>query len=77
MIPLSDENPTLRTPFMTYALIAATVAAWVFIQGAGVGGGQYDGGRGAVAVGLQPADRDHAPAAEASHVCRSSLWLRN
>ena len=35
MIPISDENPTLRTPVMTYALLAALVAVWVFIQKAG------------------------------------------
>jgi len=35
MIPISDENPTLRTPVMTYALLAVTVATWVFFQGAG------------------------------------------
>lgn len=36
MIPLSDENPTLRTPVVTFALIAATLLAWVFVQGAGL-----------------------------------------
>jgi len=35
MIPLSDENPTLRTPVMTYLLLAAMGATWVFVQGAG------------------------------------------
>ena len=35
MIPLSDENPTLRTPVMTYALLAAIGAVWVLVQGAG------------------------------------------
>ena len=36
MIPISDENPTLRTPVMTYALLAAMVATWVLFQRAGV-----------------------------------------
>jgi hypothetical protein len=36
MIPISDENPTLRTPVMTYLLLAAMVATWVFFEGAGV-----------------------------------------
>lgn len=36
MIPISDENPTLRTPVVTYALLAAIVATWVFVQGAGL-----------------------------------------
>jgi membrane associated rhomboid family serine protease len=35
MIPLSDDNPTLRTPVMTYLILAAIGATWVFIQGAG------------------------------------------
>ena len=35
MIPLSDENPTLRTPVVTIGLCIAVVLVWVFIQGAG------------------------------------------
>jgi membrane associated rhomboid family serine protease len=35
MIPISDENPTLRTPVMTYALLAAMVATWVWFERAG------------------------------------------
>src|SRR6266508_1838348 len=35
MIPLGDEHPTLRTPVMTYAILAALVGTWVFVQGAG------------------------------------------
>jgi membrane associated rhomboid family serine protease len=35
MIPISDENPTLRTPVMTYLLVAVTLAVWFFVQGAG------------------------------------------
>ena len=36
MFPLSDENPTVRTPIATYALIAVIVAVWVLVQGAGL-----------------------------------------
>ena len=36
MFPLSDENPTVRTPVATYLLIALIVGAWVFVQGAGL-----------------------------------------
>lgn len=36
MIPISDENPTLRTPAVTIALLVAIVAAWIFVQGAGL-----------------------------------------
>ena len=35
MIPLSDEHRTIRTPVMTYAIIAANVFAWFYFQGAG------------------------------------------
>jgi membrane associated rhomboid family serine protease len=36
MIPLSDENPTLRQPVMTWALLAALVIVWIVVQGAGL-----------------------------------------
>jgi membrane associated rhomboid family serine protease len=36
MIPIGDENPTLRTPYVTYALLAAIWAVWLFAQGAGL-----------------------------------------
>lgn len=36
MIPLSDEHVTVRPPVMTYLLIAANIAAWFFLQGAGL-----------------------------------------
>jgi membrane associated rhomboid family serine protease len=36
MFPLSDENPTLRTPIMTYAILAGMIGMWVFVQGAGM-----------------------------------------
>ena len=35
MIPYHDENETVRTPIVTFALIAANVAAWLMVQGAG------------------------------------------
>jgi membrane associated rhomboid family serine protease len=35
MIPLGDEHTTLRTPVMTYAIIAANLVAWFYVQGAG------------------------------------------
>jgi membrane associated rhomboid family serine protease len=37
MFPYHDENQTQRTPYVTMALIAANVAAWVLVQGAGLG----------------------------------------
>jgi membrane associated rhomboid family serine protease len=37
MFPYRDENETQRTPFITLAVIAACVIAWIFVQGAGMG----------------------------------------
>ena len=34
MIPISDDNPTLRTPVMTLTLLAVTWAVWIVGQGA-------------------------------------------
>jgi len=36
MIPIGDENPTLRTPVVTYLLLAALLAVWILVQGAGL-----------------------------------------
>jgi len=36
MIPVSDDNPTLRTPIVTYLLLGAIGATWFFVQGAGL-----------------------------------------
>lgn len=35
MIPYRDENETIRTPVVTYAIIATNVVVWLLIQGAG------------------------------------------
>jgi rhomboid family protein len=35
MFPYRDENETVHTPVMTLALIAANVAMWLLVQGAG------------------------------------------
>ncbi|SEM47058.1 Membrane associated serine protease, rhomboid family [Stigmatella aurantiaca] len=35
MFPISDDNPTLRTPVMTYGLLGVIVAVWALVQGAG------------------------------------------
>src|SRR5882757_409898 len=36
MIPISDDNPTLRFPVVTIALLLIMAAVWVFAQGAGL-----------------------------------------
>jgi membrane associated rhomboid family serine protease len=35
MVPIRDENPTLRAPVVTLALIAANVVVWLLVEGAG------------------------------------------
>lgn len=35
MIPISDENPTVRTPVVTIGLLAILGGVWIFVQGAG------------------------------------------
>jgi membrane associated rhomboid family serine protease len=35
MFPYKDDNPTLRTPVVTFVLIVANAFVWVFIQGLG------------------------------------------
>ena len=37
MFPYRDENVTLRTPVVTFALIGLNVLAWLLVQGAGMG----------------------------------------
>lgn len=37
MIPIRDDNPTLRTPVVTIALIVINAAVWFWVQGAGSG----------------------------------------
>ncbi|MGQ0767119.1 MAG: rhomboid family intramembrane serine protease [Gemmatimonadota bacterium] len=36
MIPISDDNPTFRTPWMTLLILGITVAVWFMSQGAGI-----------------------------------------
>jgi membrane associated rhomboid family serine protease len=38
MFPISDDNPTLRTPVMTYLLLAVIAFVWIFLQKAGLDG---------------------------------------
>lgn len=36
MIPIGDENPTLRTPYMTWLLLGAMTAVWLVVERAGL-----------------------------------------
>lgn len=35
MIPIRDDNPTLRTSYATYAIIGLNILSWVMVQGMG------------------------------------------
>src|SRR5262245_57381067 len=35
MFPISDENPTLRAPIVTVAILVSLGAIWILFQGAG------------------------------------------
>ena len=37
MIPISDDNPTLHTPWMTVSILLSLFAIWLGYQGAGLG----------------------------------------
>ncbi len=53
MIPYRDENPTLRVPVVTYAIVALNVLVWVLVQGAGLG---YPLAKSVCELGLIPAE---------------------
>ncbi len=36
MIPIGDDNHTLRTPLVTYALLLVLLAVWILVQGGGM-----------------------------------------
>ncbi len=36
MIPISDENPVLHTPYANYLILGLIFATWIFYQGAGL-----------------------------------------
>lgn len=36
MIPIGDELPTVRVPWMTYLILGVTFAVWILVQGAGL-----------------------------------------
>jgi membrane associated rhomboid family serine protease len=57
MIPLSDDNPTLRRPVMTWVLLAAIVGVWVVVQGAGLD--EYRLAASVCNLGLVPGELTH------------------
>jgi membrane associated rhomboid family serine protease len=54
MIPIGDENPTFRTPVVTYLFLAAIFGTWVWVQGAGLD--EYRLAASACNLGMVPAE---------------------
>src|SRR4051812_32285064 len=57
MFPISDDNPTLHTPWMTYIILAAMFATWILVQGAGLNDRQLAGS--VCNLGMVPAELLH------------------
>ena len=41
MFPIGDDNPTVRRPVMTWAILATILVVWIVVQGAGMAEGGY------------------------------------
>jgi membrane associated rhomboid family serine protease len=57
MIPISDDNPTLHTPWMTWVMLATMFAVWLIVQGGGLGDAQLAAS--VCNLGLVPAELTH------------------
>lgn len=72
-IPVGDDNPTLRTAWGTYFLLALTFAVWFLVQGAGLSVEEL--ARTVCNYGMVPGELTHlarlgtAVALDARHVC--------
>ncbi|MBL0172834.1 MAG: rhomboid family intramembrane serine protease [Gemmatimonadaceae bacterium] len=56
MFPISDDNPTLRTPVMTLVILGVTWAVWLFVQG---GGNPFDLAVSVCNLGMVPGELTH------------------
>jgi len=59
MFPLSDDNPTLHTPIMTWLLLATMFAVWLIVQGGGMPGGDFQLGASICNYGMVPGELTH------------------
>ncbi len=57
MIPIGDENPTLRTPWMTIFILVAMFSVWILVQGAGFN--DHDLAASVCNLGLVPGEITH------------------
>jgi membrane associated rhomboid family serine protease len=69
IFPIGDDNPTMRTPIMTYLLLAAMFASWILVQGAGFNAFQLAAS--VCNLGLVPGELTHlAPVGQAVPLSR-------
>ncbi len=59
MIPLSDDNPTLRTPVMTWLILGVMFAVWILVQGGGLPGNDYKLAASICNLGMIPGEITH------------------
>jgi membrane associated rhomboid family serine protease len=59
MIPISDDNPTLRTPIMTWLLLGALFAVWLVVQGGGLPGTDFQLVKSLCNYGMVPGELTH------------------
>ena len=59
MIPLSDDNPTLHTPIMTWLLLGGIFAVWMVVQGGGMPGSELELIKSVCNLGMVPAELTH------------------
>src|ERR1035437_7084375 len=59
MIPISDENPTLHTPVMTWLILGAMFAVWFVVQGGGFPGTQLQLVTSICNLGMIPGELTH------------------
>src|SRR5690242_11491146 len=56
MIPISDENPTLRTPVATWLILGAMFAVWFVVQGGGLPGTDLQLAKSVCNLGMIPGE---------------------
>jgi membrane associated rhomboid family serine protease len=59
MIPISDENPTLKTPIMTWLILGAMFAVWFVVQGGGLPGNDVQLVTSICNLGMIPGELTH------------------
>src|SRR5690349_14316428 len=59
MIPISDDNPTLRTPIMTWLLLGTMFTVWLVVEGGGLPGTDFQLVKSLCNYGMVPGEITH------------------